>query len=245
MSEPRFDVEQIFGDDYLYFYAFADERADSEVDVLWRVLGPEPGIELLDAPSGHGRIANRLAERGLRVTGIDITPLFLDQARADAADRGVDVDYVHGDIRELPWRERFDVVVNWFTSFGYFSDEQNREVLRQARGALKPGGRFVIDIHNRDAFFRRFVPHGIEERDGNFMLDVREFEVTSGRMETERIVIRDGRTRRAHFSIRMFTYVELRDWLLAAGFRDVVGYDWETAGRLTLESRRMIVVATR
>ncbi|MGW3473529.1 class I SAM-dependent methyltransferase [Saccharopolyspora sp. NPDC000995] len=56
------------------------------------------------------------------MTGLDCPPLFLDEAGADAEARGVQVEYVHGDMRVLPWVGRFDVVINWFTSFGYFSD---------------------------------------------------------------------------------------------------------------------------
>lgn len=145
----------------------------------------------------------------------------------------------------LPWRERFDVVLNWFTSFGYFGDDADRGILREAHAALKPGGRFVVDVHNGYALVRRLQPEGVLERDGDFVLDLRELDVATGRIETERIVIRDGETRRAHFSVRLFTFVELRDWLLQAGFREVVGYDFETGEPLTLESRRMIVVATR
>jgi SAM-dependent methyltransferase len=245
VDERRFDFDRIFGDDYLYFYEFLEERSDREVDLLWRVLGLEPGTALLDAPCGHGRIANRLAARGVNVTGIDITPLFLDVARANASTRGVGVEYVHGDIRALPWRDRFDFVLNWFTSFGYFGDDGDRVVLREAHAALKPGGRLVIDVHNAYALVRRLQPEGVLEREGNFVLDLRELDVTTGRIETDRIVIRDGETRRAHFSVRLFTYTELRDWLLQAGFGDVAGYDWENGEALTLESRRMLVVATR
>jgi SAM-dependent methyltransferase len=79
-------------------------------------------MEVLDLACGHGRIANRLAARGARVTGLDATPLFLDLARRDANARGVDVDYLEGDMRTLPWTGRFDRVVNWFTAFGYFDD---------------------------------------------------------------------------------------------------------------------------
>jgi SAM-dependent methyltransferase len=246
MGEPRFDFDAVFGEDYLYFYeALLVERTEHEVELVSRLLDLPPGAEVADVPCGHGRIANALAERGLRVVGLDASELFLARARRDAAERGVEVEYVHGDMRTLPWRRRFDAVVNWFTSFGYFDDNGNRAVLAAAFDALKPGGRFVVDLHNRDAFTRRFMPQGITERDGDFMLDLRELDVTTGRIETERIVIRDGATRRARFTVRMFAFTELRDWLHAAGFADVRGYDWETGDPLTLEHRRMIVVATK
>ena len=246
-GEPRFDTKQVFDEDYLYFYAdvLPEERTEREVELIWRLLDLQPGAEVLDAPSGHGRISNRLAGRGARVTGLDATPLFLDLARRDAAERGVDVEYVEGDLRSLPWEGRFDVVLNWFTSFGYFGDDDNRRVLGEAWKALRPGGRFVVDLHNRDEFQRRRVPVSMVERDGDLMVDRHEFDVLSGRIDTERIVVRNGRVRRFMFSVRAFTFVELRDWLVQAGFDDVAAFDWETGETLTPESRRMIVVARK
>ena len=44
-----------------------------------------------------------------------------------------------GDMRRLPWRETFDTVVIWFTTFGYFGDRENEQVLREAAKTLKPG----------------------------------------------------------------------------------------------------------
>ncbi len=244
--EPRFDAYQLFDDDYLYFYAPREQATtQTEVDVLWQVAGLEPGLEVLDAPCGHGRIANGLAERGCRVTGLDATPLFLEHARRDAAARGVDVEYVQGDMRALPWEARFDRAFNWFTSFGYFDDDDNRRVLAEAHKALRPGGLFAIDVHNRDAFARRFLPEGVVERDGDFMIDVREYDVLTGRIETERIAIRDGTTRRMRFSVRFFTFTELRDWLLAAGFAEVKGYGRDTGEPLRLEDHRMVTVARK
>src|SRR5919106_2681642 len=150
MSEPRFDLEQVFDEDYLYFYesALADERSDAETEVIWQLVGLEAGMDLLDLGCGHGRIANRLAARGCRVTGLDATPLFLERARADAEERGVEVEYLEGDMRELPWTERFDRVLNWFTAFGYFDDDENRHVLREVHRALKPGGLVAIENNN-------------------------------------------------------------------------------------------------
>src|SRR5215469_12813205 len=89
VTEPAFDAEGLFNEDYLYFYAGPlDARSDAEAGLIWHLLELEPGMEVLDLACGHGRIANALAERGCRVTGLDATPLFLDRARLDAAARG-------------------------------------------------------------------------------------------------------------------------------------------------------------
>ena len=246
VSEPRFDFEDVFDEDYLYFYAdiLSDERTEHEVEVAWRLLELESGAEVLDLACGHGRIANRLAARGARVTGLDATPLFLDLARRDAAERGADVEYVEGDMRSLEWTSRFDGVLIWFTSFGYFSDEENRRVLEEVFEALRPGGRLAVELNHLPALLRVWQDHRVAERDGNFMIDRGSYDPKTGRAPTERIVIRDGRVRRFYYFGRLFTFTELRDWLLQAGFGSVDGFG-EDGGPLSLENRRMIAVARK
>jgi SAM-dependent methyltransferase len=239
--------EQLFDEDYLYFYEdfLGDEQSDTETELIWRLLELEPGMEVLDLACGHGRIANRLAERGARVTGLDATPLFLERARADAEERGVDVDYVEGDMRELPWESRFDRIVNWFTAFGYFDDdEEDRRVLRAAHRALRPGGRLLIENNNTAELLGRWQPSVVLERDGNLMIDRSRFDPVSGRATTERVIVRDGKTRRVMFSVRMFVAVELGAWLRDAGFSAVDFFDRQ-GEPLTVESRRMVTVARR
>jgi SAM-dependent methyltransferase len=237
---------EVFGEDYLHFYEsfLTDELSETQAGRIWRLLGLEAGVEVLDVPCGHGRIANRLAERGARVTGLDADTVFLERARADAAERGVAVEYVQGDMRALPWEERFDLVLNWFTSFGYFDDDGNRAWLREARKVLRPGGRLVLDLWNRDAMTGIWQPVTMSERDGDLLVDRHEFDALAGRAATERFLVRDGRVRTVHFSVRVFTFTELRDWLLEAGFSvvDATGHEGEP---LDLRVRRMLVVATR
>lgn len=237
---------EVFGEDYLYFYdaVLTDEVSDAQAERIWRLLELAAGVEVLDVPCGHGRIANRLAARGARVTGIDADPLFLERARADAEARGVDVEYVQGDMRTLAWERRFDVVLNWFTSFGYFDDAANRAWLREARKALRPGGRLALELWNRDAFARNWLPVTMSERDGDLQVERHHLDLLSGRAETDRFIVRGGRVRAVHFSVRFFTFTELRDWLLDAGFSSVAvsGHEGEP---LDLQVRRMVVVATR
>jgi SAM-dependent methyltransferase len=247
MGEPAFDAEGLFDEDYLYFYAgmLNNARSDADTEVIWRLLDLQPGMRILDLACGHGRIANRLASRGCQVTGIDATPLFLDQARRDADTHGVSVDYVDGDMRSLPWTQHFDRVINWFSAFGYFDDPGNRQVLTQIAQVLKPGGRVVLDLINRDWLVREFQAERIAaERNGDLMIDRSRLDSLTSTVFTERIVVRGGRTRRIPFFLRLFTFTELRDWLVAVGFTDVNGYG-EDAAPLSPTSRRLIVTAQR
>jgi SAM-dependent methyltransferase len=166
VADGTFESDRVFGEDYLYFFAEAlEERADADVDLIWRVLGLEPGMEVLDMGCGHGRLANRLAQRGCHVTGLDTVPLFLDRAREDAAARRVTVTYELGDMRSLPWDRRFDRVLNWGNSFGFFDDDAgNRRVLREAARVLAPGGRFALEHYNRDALARTLRPAAVLDR---------------------------------------------------------------------------------
>ena len=238
MSE--FEFEGVFDEDYLYFYeGFLAERTPEEVERIVELLELEPGAEILDCPCGHGRISNALAERGFRVTGLDTTELFLERAREDAAARGVEVEYLHGDMRELPWRERFDGLVNWFTSFGYFSDEENKAVLRGFHDTLRHGGRLVLETQNVSRIMLAPQPiHVVGERDGDLMIDRWELDAENALFLTERLVMRGGLARKAHFSVRWFTPPELRSWLEEAGFQNV------RFPGLTTETR-LVVVAER
>jgi SAM-dependent methyltransferase len=239
------DREQVFDEDYLYFYEpFQSEQAnDREAELVWDLLELSPGSEVLDLACGHGRIANRLAQRGARVTGLDATPTFLDLARADAAVRGVEVEYVAGDMRILPWSERFDAVLSWFTSFGYFDDDDNRVVLEQAYAALKPGGCLLIENNNAAAVMRTFVPAHVGERDGDFLVDRFRLDLPSGHIHTDRTVVRDGRIRTFSYDVRLFWPPELAAWLRGVGFAEVEIRSRE--GELTLDQRRMVTLARK
>lgn len=247
MNDPTFDCEALFDEDYLYFYesgVISPERTEFEVNLIWRLLDLKSGMRVLDLACGHGRISNRLAERGCEVTGLDTTDFFLQQARDDAAARGVNVEYVKGDMRSLPWTEHFDCIINWFTAYGYFNDEDNQRVLVEAHRTLRPGGKLLLDHQNRDRELKNFHPAFVTEKNGNYMIDRNQYDVQTGRIEHERIIARNGRLRTFHYFIRYFTYPELRYWMLQAGFKHVEVYG-HTGEAFTLESHRMVLVAQK
>jgi hypothetical protein len=91
---------------------------------------------------------------------------------------------------------------------------------------------------------RNRMPASVYERDGNLVVDSHSFDVETGREATERWLVRNGHVRKTGYSVRFYTYTELRDLLLRVGFSSVAGVGHDRKP-LTLESRRMIVIATR
>ena len=244
-----FDPDSTFNEDYLWFYEpmLTDERNRREAAEIVETLGLSPGAAVLDAPCGHGRMANVLAADGFRVTGVDRTRLFLARARDDADRRRVSVDYHEGDLRDLPVSGPFDAVVCWFTSFGYFDDDDNRLVLKQFANVLRPGGTLLIETMHHDGFVRAFTSAPaatLTERGDDLMSDLTTFDPVSGRIDTERTVRRDGQVRRSHHSVRLPTVPEFDEWLGAAGF-SARNYGDRGGRPLRFDSWRLVVVAIR
>jgi SAM-dependent methyltransferase len=255
-----FDAARMYDEDYLYFFAAPRDHGElaahgpvapgagypgvAAADLAWRLLGLRPGMSVLDLACGHGDLANRLAARGCRVTGLDSSAVFLDRARADASAAGASVEYAAGDMRQIPWTRRFDRVVNWSTAFGYFDDTANRAVLDGIARVLRPGGRLAMDLDNLTTFLASYRPSRVvaAREDGDMLVDRYHLDALTGRLEAERTVIRGGRTRRLNFVKRLLGFPELRDWLLTAGFTTVNGYG-EDGQPLTADHKRMVIVA--
>jgi len=243
MTEPVSDTAALFDEDYLYFFGDSLEKmSDGDTDRLWHLLELQPEMEILDLGCGHGRIANRLARRGCRVTGLDLSETFLRRARRDAAAAGVTVEYLHGDMRDMTWSRRFDRVVNWGNAFGFFEDADDRKVLARVAEALRPGGRFVLETVNYPRYLRDYGPTSAVEHNGDLVVDRRRFDPLTSRSIATRITFRDGELRREPSSHRVHTFPELRDWLHAAGFSAVDGYG-DDGAPLTIDHRRLSVVA--
>ena len=240
-----FDFDNVFGDDYLHFYGpdLTAERNAREAEAIWQMLSLQAGQTVLDIGCGHGRIANQLARRGAHVTGIDANARLLDRARAEAAAAGVEGAYVQGDMRSLPWRDRFDAALIWYTTFGYFDEADNEHVLMQAADALRPRGRLRIEQINRAALLGQGLPRTfVTEGGDDFMIDRVSYDLRTERTHTERITLRDGRVRRAVFSVRLYGCVEFTRLLKTAGFRAIEAFG-RNGEPLTLDSRRLTVVA--
>lgn len=242
--------QQFFGEDYLrtYLPALPDEKTEAQVDGIVSCLGLQPPARVLDLCCGHGRHAVRFAERGYEVAGQDLSELFLARARDDAERRGVTVQWVHGDMREIPFEGELDAVINMFTAFGYLEDEEeDLKVLRQVAKALKPGGRLLLETMHRDNLLRRFLPYSVTRHaDGLVVTDEREIDVLTSRINVVSTFFEpDGRRYERRHSLRLYTLRELVRMLSAAGLEFERACGGLDGSPVTLESQRLVVISRR
>ncbi len=182
----------------------------AEVDFVVRTLDRGCQARVLDVGCGTGRHALALAARGYWVVGLDLSEYMVRRGRA-AALPYLDVPFLVGDARALPFAERFDAAL--MLCEGAFSlmerDAMDRLILRNLARVLWPGGQLIMTApHAAYAF-----AHGLDEGDFNVVTLRERFEVQS--------TDREGQVRMLEATQRYYTCPELKRLLTCAGFRAV------------------------
>jgi len=113
-------------------------------------LAIAPGTKVLDVACGTGNLAIPLARLGAAVTGVDIAPNLLAQARERAAAEGLVTTFDEGDAEDLPYGDAsFDAVV---TMFGAMFAPRPELVAAELARVLKPGGLLAMANWNPASF---------------------------------------------------------------------------------------------
>lgn len=175
-----------FDQDYLRIWGqmFTEEANAQQAAQLWSMLDLEPGCRILDAPCGWGRLSRPLALLGATVVGVDQSEALLATAESRRGELPAGrLRYLQHDLRK-PLPERgFDVVCNIFTSFGYGTEEEDVAIFQTYRGALRRGGRVVVETNHRDltcAFIARGSNASRRMADGTLLVDDPEFDAIAG-----------------------------------------------------------------
>ena len=239
-----------FEKEYLDLYDHrTDEAAESEVMAIrtWvaaRGLLAESSIPVvLDLGCGNGRHARAWSTSGAQILGVDLSADLIQVAR----DRKLtNTLFIEGDMRELAFHDLFDVATSLFTSFGYFSsEEEDQRVLDGIARALKPRGVFVFDFLNATHVRQSLVPETKETRKGVAVHHRRWISDDGLRVNKHTTMRRsDGTIREQEESVRLYSEDELREKLSRAGFvvEDAFG-DFD--GQSVLEdSPRVILIST-
>ena len=246
-----------FGKGYLELYSHRNlAEAETAVEMITDRLKLNPDHRLLDLCCGPGRHMIYLAQKVRRVVGLDLSEVLLGQARRYWGEffeaSQVDQPYamlVRGTMNQLPFEaDSFDRVVNLFTSFGYFENEdQNQAVMNEVGRVLVPGGMFVIDHINRATMLDTLQPKS--ERtlpDGRRLIETRLWDDHSQRVRNNVLCMNpDGSQRQWHESVRVYTPGQINLMLGRAGMRAVDHLGNYSGQSLDDGSSRMIIFARK
>jgi ubiquinone/menaquinone biosynthesis C-methylase UbiE len=241
--------ESAFDSHYLLEYGplFTPEGARAEVARLVELLGLPVGARVLDVPCGQGRHAHLLAEAGYDVDAVDYSKDLLKIAR----DRGTgpNLRYTHGDMRRLParWKNRFEVVLNLFTSFGFFAHPaDDTRVIAEFARVLAPGGRLVWHGGSRDGVMARFLSRDWwSAADGTLFAQERDFDVLSGILSVTSTWRRGKQEGVRRHGVRLYTATRLAEMCAEVGLVVEEAFDGFTERPLRRTSTEMMLVARK
>jgi SAM-dependent methyltransferase len=206
----------------------------------------ETGSTILDMACGRGRHAKLLAEAGFQVTGVDLSERAIRDARDMARSAALDILFEVGDMRAYRCDEPFDMVVNLFTSFGYFDeDADDQKAVHVMAQALKRSGWLVQDFMNGAYWRAHFVPEDERQESG---LRIRQRRWLENERLNKEIILDDEETGREHRfteSVRLYGVDDFERMYHQAGLRIDRLYGGADGRPLDDEAPRMIIFSRR
>jgi SAM-dependent methyltransferase len=214
-----------FDQDYLRIAGqmFSPEDNTRQAQELWSMLDLSPGCRLLDAPCGWGRLSRPLALLGAKVLGVDQSEILIAEAESQRGDVPPEqLRYLRHDFRTPMPQTDFDVACNIFTSFGYGTEDEDVALFRSLGGAVRPGGRVLVETNHRDLLCAYMARGGKASRrmvDGTLFLDEPTFDPVAGVVTLHWYWWGPNGSGEKHAEWRCYTPTEIVRLLESAGLR--------------------------
>jgi SAM-dependent methyltransferase len=240
-------TQEYFDDTYrrLFLETVDPARTRRQVQQLLELCAVLPGAAVLDVGCGLGRHSIELARLGFRVTGVDMNADYIVACRERTAELGLKAEFFAADSRVMRLKVRADLSISLWSSFGYYGEAGDRQILRTISEHTKRGGHVIVDVENREYIVKHFVPEEWHEHEHELVLEKRRFDVIDGTVSTRRVVLSEGKRREYRRVLRMYTVAELAALLKAVGLRPQRWCGDYDGSRFGPESKRMIAVAER
>lgn len=235
---------------YLRVYSHRDEaEARTCLETIIHKTGLEnltpSDIRVMDIACGAGRHALEFARLGFTTTANDLSPFLLACTRSQAARENISIECTRQDMRHISVENTYDLVVQLFSSFGYFkTKKEDLQVLRNVHRALKKDGRYILDLINPVYLKKNLDPSSSRTIDDLIVSEQRRIEADR---VIKQITIRspdDSVT--FEESVRLYRIEIIGDMLASARFeiKEIFGdyegsaFDEQTSPRLLLFARK-------
>jgi SAM-dependent methyltransferase len=206
-------------DEYLEVYNHRDEEdAGKLLTLILKNTCVHTSSKILDAACGAGRHSLYLLEKGHNVFGFDLSATLLKKAKTEAQNRNVKLDIFCADLRNVGIKKKFDLILNLFTSFGYFeSDEENFAFPDVSYKILNRDGFYVLDYLNREFIIRTLVPESVRDVNGKKIIELRKID--KGRIVKEIIINNKDNERSFLESVKLYKKDEIIKEFNKIGFK--------------------------
>lgn len=232
--------------EYLNVYKHRNETdAKKLVELILSNVKLPHNAQVLDMACGAGRHSVLFASKGYQVTAVDLSQNLLEAARKAAEKQNLTMRFIKSDIRHLDLLTQFNLVVNLFTSFGYFEDDsENFSIFKIAYEHLLTDGYFVLDYFNKFYIEKNLIAYSEDSTKNGKLIQKRRVE---GNRVIKNITILNNGSQKDYFeSVRMYSKEELLTALRNTGFRinKVMGnfeghdFDLESSGRIIIIAQR-------
>lgn len=218
-----------------YYFLLYKNRNEEEAklffDLIQKNLPLQPNWKILDFCCGYGRLSKVIAKNGFNVTGVDLSEKFIQLGIDESRKENLKIDFIQCDARHFEENEKFDLGISFFTSFGYFSDEENELTFKNFVKSIVKNGWIVFDYFNPDFVLMNLVTQESFEIDNNRIEITRKIEVN--RINKIIKIKSDESTEEFVESVRIYNFNELKELFESNGmtiqkiFGDYLGNDLE------------------
>lgn len=223
------------------------QEAATDVDQVVRLASVHSGARVLDLCCGPGRHSVELARRGFVVKGVDRTKAYIERARLRARELGLEsADFAIADMRAFREPNTFDLVINLFTSFGYFDDPTDDcLVMANIYDSLRVGGKLLMDVLGKEVLAGKFRFHDWYEEGGVLFLEERVLSRDWGWIDSRWIRIEGAQRTEFGLSHRLYSAAELSGLALQVGFKETRAYGSLEGIPYDHQASRLILLATK
>jgi len=205
--------KETFNETYFSFWDPSSQKSQDWTKKELKIIDDlhfKKNAKILDIPCGQGRHSIELAQKGFQVTGVDYSSNALQTAKKLARQNDLSVNFIKQDMRFLKLKEKFDAILNLGNSFGYFSDIDNENIIKNVSKLLKTDGFFIMHQINPIETLRQFGKGDkFKIFNGHVKCEDISFDPLNSIKKSRWIIIRGNKKEILNVKLRLYNFPEI------------------------------------